>query len=490
MQCDTVRAIKFTIDPRTFRNFFIRGDGAVLGSLDNRSERVMHMSTENRSSSRRLDRRNWFRAVAASGVLANCPSSLLASRDDDPLVPITGRADAAFECIDRMMAGFIALYDIPGGAMAVTRGKRLLYARGFGYADVEKKELVKPDTLFRIASVSKPVTGVAVLRLVEKGKLALDDRAFDVLDVKPHLEKGAQVDPRLKDITVLQLLHHTGGWDRAKSFDPMFRTVEFAKALEAEPPANSEQVIRCMMGKPLDFAPGERSAYSNFGYCVLGRIIEKIAGKSYKNHVREEVLAPLRIGKMQIGKTLRDGRAPGETCYYDTFHRSGPAVVGKPTGRNVPLPYGAWALEPMDSHGGWIASVIDLAKFSIAFDEPEQCPILNEKSIRTMFARPPGLAGFNEKGQPHAAFYACGWNVRPQGETGKANTWHGGALAGSAAWLVRRFDGINFNMLFNTMESPKGEYLGNLIDFYGHHAIGKVRNWPGHDLFTVDPSKK
>jgi CubicO group peptidase (beta-lactamase class C family) len=289
------------------------------------------------------------------------------------------------------------------------------------------------------------------------------------------LPNGRKRDPRLKNITVRQLLQHTGGWDRAKSGDPMFRSVEIAKALDVPPPAHAEHVIRFMLGKPLDFDPGERYAYSNFGYCVLGRIIEKVSGETYQNYVKKHVLGPLGIKAGRLGKTLLPGRAPGEVTYH--AKGKGPSVFADNLGKPVPLPYGTWYLEAMDSHGGWISSAVDLVRFAAVFDKPGECPILSKKSIETMFARPEGSAGYNAKGKPRSAYYACGWNVRVAGKN-KSNQWHTGALDGTATILVRRHDGLCWAVLFNARNNPRGEYLAGLIDGLVHEAADKVERWP------------
>lgn len=413
---------------------------------------------------------------AASHHSSNMPHQFMA---DD--LPATGEAHAALACLDRFMSAFVTLYDIPGAALAVAREGRLVYARGFGFADRDARQPVQPHTLFRVASVSKPVTAAAVLRLVDQGKLALTDRAFEIVDLAPHLKAGQSPDARLHEITIEQLLQHTAGWDRNATFDPMFRSVEIACDLGATPPASTEHIIRYMLGRPLDFAPGMRMAYSNFGYCVLGRVIERAAGCPYEDYVRQEVLAPLGIRHMRLGRTLRQHRAQGEACYYDAFNRTGPAVLGEEIGTPVPLPYGAWCLETMDAHGGWIASAVDLVRFATAFDVSDACPLFGPRQLRAMFARPAGPAGYEADGQPRAAYYACGWNVRPV-DSG-INTWHGGALDGTAAWLVWRADRTHWAVVFNTMQAPHGTYLGELVDFYGHHAIGKVNAWPQIDLF-------
>jgi N-acyl-D-amino-acid deacylase len=388
-------------------------------------------------------------------------------------IPVTGQANPDLASFDDMMLSFLTKHNVPGAALAVTRDGVLVYARGFGMAD--DGERVQPRALFRIASISKPITAAAILKLIEEGKLKLDDRAFAMLKLQPFLPKGRKRDPRLKDITVRQLLQHTGGWDRDKSGDPMFRSVEIAQALGVPPPAEPEQIIRFMLGQPLDFSPGERYAYSNFGYCVLGRIIEKVSGETYDNYVRKHVLAPLGAKASRLGKTLLAGRAPGEV----TYHAKGtaPSVFAANLGKQVPLPYGAWCLEAMDSHGGWISSAVDLVRLASAFDKPEQCPILNKKSIATMFARPEGAAGYNAKGKPRPVYYACGWQVTVAGKN-KANQWHTGALDGTATILVRRHDGLCWAVLFNARASSRGEYLAGLIDGLVHEAADKVERWP------------
>src|SRR4029078_7729492 len=85
-------------------------------------------------------------------------------------------------------------------------------------------------------------------------------------------------------------------------------------------PASAEAIVRFMMGKPLDFTPGSRFAYSNFGYDVLGRIIESVSGKSYEEFVKENILAPAGVTRMQLGRTLYANRLPDEVRYYDLFN--------------------------------------------------------------------------------------------------------------------------------------------------------------------------
>jgi CubicO group peptidase (beta-lactamase class C family) len=429
-------------------------------------------------SDRGLTRREWLTTTALGLAFTTAGHRAQAQP--------TGRVDPKLAAYDELMSSFMREHRPPGAALAVTYQGRLVYARGFGHADLEKHEPVEPGSLFRIASISKPFTATAVLRLVAKGRLKLDDPVFPLLKLKAHLERGARVDARLHDIRVHHCLQHTAGWDRDKTFDPMgAETAEqVARALEARLPIRPRQIIEFMMGKPLDFAPGTRYVYSNFGYCVLGRVIEAVSGKSYHDFVSHEILAPLGIRRMRLGKNLLRDRAPGEVKYYDGKQRTGRAISGPQIGKQVPLPYGVECIESMDANGGWIASAVDLVRFAVAFDDPKKCPVLDETRIHTMLGPPPGLVGHQTNGKPKESYYACGWDVRPSEQRhGACTKWHGGGLAGSSTLLVCRDDGINWAVLFNSDAGKDGKAFADLIDPLLHKPASEIKNWPEVDLF-------
>ncbi len=392
----------------------------------------------------------------------------------------SGGVQPAFAKVDAVLQSFIREQKIPGASLAITDSSRLVYARGFGYADVGQREPVNPESLFRIASISKPITAAAILQLVDQEKLSLDDKVFDLLKYEPHLEDQAKFDERQGKITIRHLLQHRGGWDRDKSFDAMFKSTEFSKALGVEPPAIPKTVIRVMLGKPLDFDPGERYAYSNYGYCLLGRVIEKLTGQSYEEYVKQKVLAPIGVNAMSIGATRLKGRKENEVRYYDP--RVGDSVFAKDLNSPVPQPYGAWHLEAMDSHGGWIASVIDLVRFASAFDSPDECPIVSAKNIAEMVKRPDGVAGHEKDGTPKATYYGLGWSVTVD-ESGQVTASHGGSLPGTNTILIRRPDGRNVALLFNTRVTARVSRVVSAVLPQLNKAIDDVSHWPDHDLF-------
>lgn len=389
-----------------------------------------------------------------------------------------------FESFDREIEGFMKLRGVPGGSVAVVKDRRLVYARGYGWAEKEKRIPVGADSLFRIASVSKPVTAVAVMRLVEEGRLELKARAMELLD--PGLLKVKGADSRLGRVTVEQLLKHTGGWDRGKSYDPMFRCRQIARSRGVESPPGPWDVIRYMAGQRLDFDPGTRYAYSNFGYCVLGRLIEKVTGKAYEAYVREALLKRIGAGRMRIGASLIGGRLAGEVRYYTSDSRVVPGVFGtegRRGGPRVPQVYGGFYLEAMDAHGGWVASAVDLARFAAALDDPARSPLLRRKTIDLMYAAPAPPVSREKDGLLSASYYGCGWSVRPKGGGRGANYWHSGSLPGTSSLLVRRWDGLSWAVLFNLRSGNRRELPDGAIDQALHRAAAGVKGWPEGDLF-------
>ena len=258
------------------------------------------------------------------------------------------------------------------------------------------------------------------------------------------------------------------------------------KALKIDLPITPPQIIRYQLGQPLDFDPGERYAYSNFGYSILGRIIEKVTGQPYEDHVREAVLKPLGIERARIGGSLETERFDGEVKYYVVNDAKNTATTGPGAGEaKVSIPYGVWRQETLDSHGGWIASTSDLVKFAAAFD------LLNDgKSIRSGFLTP---ATVQQMFSDHAdipsaddktkitSHYGYGWFLRQEADAdGKTTTVarHGGALPCTAASLMHFPGGLNVAVLFNLGQSADGKFLGRRVEEPLTRHIREIKNWP------------
>src|SRR5262245_42912196 len=173
--------------------------------------------------------------------------------------------------------------DVPACSLAVSRKGKLVYARGFGFADAERTRPVSPDSLFRIASVSKPITAVAVLQLVQAKKVGLDDPVLKYVRVPVK-------DTRWQNVTVRHCLQQRSGMDRDKSGDPIVMVRQIAKDLRVSFPVPAVDVMRWTMSRPLDHDPGTTYVYSNIGYLILGRVIEAASGEKYETYVKRSVL--------------------------------------------------------------------------------------------------------------------------------------------------------------------------------------------------------
>ena len=406
--------------------------------------------------------RRWFLSLAFLAAVT-------ASAD----TPSTGTVIPGMVSYDQLASTLLTKYGIPGGALAVARNGKLVFARGYGYANKATGELVQPDSRFRIASLSKPITSAAILLLLQRGKLSLDQRVFDILSYEPL--PGESVDPRLATITIRHLLEHSGGWNRDTTFDPMFLPVAIAAATGTPAPATTDSIIRFMMGKPLQFNPGSDYNYSNFGYALLGRVVETISGQPYAKFVREQVLAPSGAACMEIGHSLQAQSLPGEVKYYDfPAAPTAPSIYG--TGAKVSRPDGGFHLEAMDAHGGWVSSTVDYLRFVLSVDARNDRPdILAEETIKLMIARP---------AIPHwktsASWYAKGWQVQPL--KGEATWWHTGGLAGTTTLVVRNDGGVAWAAFFNSQPSNVEAFVDEL-DSGMWNALGSVTSWPSYDQF-------
>ena len=380
-------------------------------------------------------------------------------------VPASGKARRRFRALDNLYKSFLFKNQIPGATVAVAYQGKIIYERGFGYSELDDEIEMLPETRMRIASISKPITAAAIMRLVDQRKLSLSQPVFQTILVP----KDAPVDPRIQNITIDHLLRHRGGWDRGKSYDPMFIQQRIAKHFETKTPVGTDKIVEYMLTQPLDFTPGTKEVYSNFGYCVLGRVIEKITKMNYETYVRNEILGPVGANSMAIGGTLKSELQSDETHYYSRTGRLANSII-EPGKSDQPRQYGGWHLESLDSHGGWISSAGDLVKFASAFDAPNDCPIMSADAVKTMFI-PFELTRLNRS----KSYYAYGWRVVLIAD-GKANTFHSGKLTGTSTMLVRRHDGYTWAFLFNCGSDLNGKTLSSKMDSLMHQAVNAVKN--------------
>lgn len=336
----------------------------------------------------------------------------------------------------------MAKYQVPGLSVAIAKEGRLVYRRGFGLADKDSNEPVTPANLFRIASVSKPITATTIFRLLEQGKVRLTDKVFGPEGLLGTRYGRLPYKRHVTEITVEHLLTHTaGGWPNDDT-DPMFR----------HPDMDHTQLITWTLENlPLQHKPGTHYAYSNFGFCVLGRVIEKLTGQTYADAVQTEVLRPCGISGMRISGNTRPERVPHEVVYYNQ----------DPDGAD---PYGM-NVRRMDSHGGWLATATDLVRFLVHVDNfPTEPDILKPATIQIMTSPSSASPG-----------YAKGWCVNKNN-----NWWHNGSLPGTTTIMVRTSHHFCWAALTNTRAPGNlGEDLDRLI----WDMVGKISAWPKIDLF-------
>ena len=344
----------------------------------------------------------WSRRKVLATLAASATSSLGAAASG-----AVGAAEGA--TADALVADYMARFDTPAFSAASARGKAS-DARAWGWADRSLRVPATPRSRFRIASVSKPLTATALFTLVEAGRLRLDDRVFAADGLLPEFSDVGRQREWLHAITLHQLLTHTaGGWPNDRS-DPMFERT----GLDAR-----QLIALTLASQPLVAPPGERFAYSNFGYCVLGRVIERASSLPYERYVQKHVLEPAGARAMQIA-----GSAPAddEVRYY-TQEREDPYRL--PIAR-------------MDSHGGWIATPSDLVHCLVAIfatrDHADAPVLLSATSLAEM-TRPTAV-------NPG---YACGWRVNTAG-----NCWHMGSLPGTTSLVVHSASGFSWAATLNT----------------------------------------
>jgi CubicO group peptidase (beta-lactamase class C family) len=370
-----------------------------------------------------------------------------------------------FKVLESGISSLLRKYNIKGASVAVTKQGRLVFAKGVGYADAEALEPVEPRHMFRVASVSKLITAIAIMKMNETGLLDLDDRVFGhegILNDPAYLDYR---DPRVGNITVWHLLNHSGGWNR-RFGDHMFMPHVVAREIEADLPVGSSDIIRFALQRRLHFNPGSGSSYSNLGYAILGEIIEKISGLTYEEYVKETILYPLDILDMRIGKNLESDRTENEVKYYEQTNAMKINSIYN-ADEMVSFSYGGNDIETLGAAGGWIASSAELLKLIVAIDnENSAYKILSDESIGLM------------TGMKFSDGNPVGW----AGTDRHGNWWRTGTFSGTSAQVMRQGNGLSWAVILNS-STFRGTALSREINYIMKSALNRVENWPEHDLF-------
>ena len=357
--------------------------------------------------------------------------------DPDPNPPLE---EIRVEEVDESVRHFMQQYGVTGASVAFTKDEQLVYARGYGFADETTGDEVTTSSLFRISSISKSVTSIAIMTLIEEGKLSLDDKVFGPQGILGN-QYGKQPYGRyITDIKVKHLLQHSsGGWSNQNN-DPTMQDQSLSK----------EGLLEWILhNRPLDFAPGTRYIYSNVGYLIAGLIIEELSGMSYEDYVDAILLEPLGIEDMYIGGSTYEDKLPQEVRYHSDAAYD-------------------YNFERRDANGGWIATPIALLRLFVSIDGFDRVPDILEPGTINMMTTP-SLVNEN---------YAAGFTVDSY------NTWsHSGSFYGSRSYSVIRTQNGFSGVIFVNSTSG-GSFSSDLQEI----VVGAINDnkieWPNQDLFN------
>lgn len=372
------------------------------------------------------------------------------------------------EKFDAAIRRFMRYWDIKGGSFALMKNDSLIYAKGYGYSDIKDSIECEVKNVFRVASVSKLITAVAIMRLCETGKLSTQDFVFGEEGILCDSLFLNYRDKNIKKITVEHLLRHTGGFANPHG-DAAFNTDLVAKYLGKELPLSMDDMVQYATRIRLRARPGGWFNYSNLGYIILSKVIEKASGMPYETYVKDSVLAPMGCYDMHLAHNYSDEFLENEVKYYEVKEAEPvPAYDGSDTlvmksrgGNDVHGLYGA---------GGWVASPVELLRFVSAIDN---CPVkgefLSQESIdfMTMYSK---------------NFKPAGWASVTSREWLRTGT-----MAGTSALIKAQKDGYTWVFISNS-SSWTGPALSRRMSRDITRALQRVKKWPEVDYFNLAPA--
>lgn len=348
------------------------------------------------------------------------------------------------EDMENKIKRYLLRWEINGAQIAVTRNDSLLYVKGFGWADMEKKQEMQPSNIMRLASVSKLLTAVGVMRLAEVGTLKLSDHVFGPKGILNDTTfTNAIKDQRYLDITVEQLLRHKAGFTTGAG-DPMFSTRYIMMQNRLTTPPDNNTLMKILLKRRLGFTPGTAKRYSNVGYTLLSMIIEKKTRMSYEDYMRRFVFEPAGCYDFHIAGSYEKDRRRNEVKYY--MHKgSEPVYEYNNSGRMVEKCYGENDIPNLKGAGAWCASAAELSRLVASIDLlPGVKDILSKKSVEFMTREMPDHD------------FSIGWNFCP-----KSRPWiRTGSLSGTSALVLRYPDGECWILITNT-STWKGHGFSN-----------------------------
>jgi serine beta-lactamase-like protein LACTB len=332
------------------------------------------------------------------------------------VVGYSAAADPHFAEIDALLKKNRLAWNTPGMAVAVVEHDEITHVFGDGFADLENQTRAGAKTMWRIASVSKPIAATAIMQLVETGAVKLDDPIWTYIPWYPR--KAGNV------ITVRHILTHTSGIRHYDYAAGEKESSEYYATVEAGSHVNG--VDR----EPLQFTPGTSYLYSTYAYLLLAGIVEKASGLRYEAYLAEHIFAPagMKTACLDRNRELIPNRA--------RFYRKGDSGKEVFNAPYVDSSY-KWAA------GGIMATVEDLAHYAIALDTGKLLKPATTAQVLTPFVLPNGAS----------TGYGLGWHVETDKE-GRQWVYHSGGATGGAAFVMRApADGLAIVLLCN-LERP------------------------------------
>lgn len=374
------------------------------------------------------------------------------------------------EKMERYIRNWMARNSIRGASLAVMKNEHLVYCKGFGWADEERNIPAEVGDIYRIASASKLITAIGIMKMCDEGMLTLDTKVFGPDGILNDPQFTEIKDKRAEQITVRQLLNHTSGFSRRLG-DPMFRTTDIMRWEDMDHTPSADELIAFQLRQKLRDRPGGAPQYSNIGYLVLSRVIEKVSGLSYEEYIQRHVLWPAGCYDMHIARNYYEERFPHEVKYYgsdpddeiESFDGSG---------RMKPRHYGGNNITGLQGAGAWVCSAVELLRLVASVDGKAGVPdILSPQSVDEM-------KRIARKGD-----YALGW-ARYNSKTG--SLVRTGTMSGTCAYIESRG---NTSYVFITNTSHyRGASFTNAIGHMVQTAMSKVTEWPAdRDLFVAVP---
>lgn len=375
------------------------------------------------------------KALLAAAALLLCALVFAQGPVERDLNTSIENADSAIEelkPLDERIDSFLQRWNIRGATLAVTRNDSLVYAKGYGWADKERKERMRPGHTMRLASVSKLITAIGIMVLQEDGRLNLQSPVFGPFGILDGYD-DIITDDNYYAITVEHLLRHQAGFTTQYG-DPMFSTIKVMRQFGLSKPPTMEEMIRCQLTLPLDAEPGTVNEYSNFGYLLLSAIIEKVSGMSYEDFIQERVFKKAGCNGFHIAGNYLSDRVEGEVKYYPP-DESEPISDFSGSGRMVPRCYGGNDVTGSSGAGAWAGSAVELARLIASIDA-----ILGQPDILMPFTIMQMGRYIDEETM------ALGWLVStPEGELTRT-----GSFAGTNALVKLYPDGECWILLTNT----------------------------------------